>query len=254
MPHSAPAPSGEAAASVRPDGPIVVAIDGPSGSGKSTVARRVAQRLRFRYLDTGAMYRAVAWRALDLGVDVADAGAVTGLAERLTLDVGTSPRRPRIAVDGLDVTTETRSRAVTDAVSAVSAVPAVRARLVELQRALIASGDVVVEGRDIGTTVAPQAAVKVFLTASEDARAARRHRQVARVEPGRAVGDTRIDLLRRDRKDSSRVASPLACPDDAVTIDSTHLLVGDVVAAVLEQCRAVGLTVPPARRPRRQQA
>jgi cytidylate kinase len=222
----------------------VVAIDGPSGSGKSTVARRVAQRLGFRYLDTGAMYRALAWQALEHRVDLEDAAALAELAERARIEPGTNPRRPTIAIDGTDVSRPIRSRAVTNAVSAVSAVPGVRAVLVARQRELMAGGGIVVEGRDIGTTVAPEAPAKVFLTASSDARAARRHRQLASVGDAAAVHDTRAEIERRDAHDSSRAASPLAQAPDAVVIDSTTRSVDEVVGEVLALAARRGLAAP----------
>jgi cytidylate kinase len=220
----------------------VVAIDGPSGSGKSTVARRVAQRLGFRYLDTGAMYRALTWRALDRGIDLHDTEALGALAEATRVDPGTNPRRPTIVVDGTDVSTPIRSREVTNAVSAVSAVPAVRAAMVRRQRELMAAGDIVVEGRDIGTVVAPDAPLKVFLTASSEARAARRHRQLATVGDGSAVDDTRADIERRDEHDSTRAASPLTQAPDALVVDSTTRTVDEVVGEVLAAAARRGLT------------
>ncbi|HYT10813.1 MAG TPA: (d)CMP kinase, partial [Mycobacteriales bacterium] len=155
----------------------VIAIDGPSGTGKSTVARGLARRLGFRYLDTGAMYRAVTWAVLRAGVDPQDADAVADIAERVRVEVSTDPDHPRVTVDGRRVDREVRSAAVTAAVSPVSAIPRVRAVLVAFQRRLAEAGGVVVEGRDIGTVVAPGAPLKVFLTASTDARALRRSRQ-----------------------------------------------------------------------------
>jgi cytidylate kinase len=237
------------AAARRPDGPTVVAIDGPSGSGKSTVARRVAQRLGFRYLDTGAMYRALAWQALEHRVDLEDAVALAELAERARIEPGTSPRRPTIAIDGVDVSRPVRTRAVTNAVSAVSAVPGVRAVLVRRQRELIADGDIVVEGRDIGTTVAPDAAAKVFLTASSETRAARRHRQLASVGDAAAEHDTRAEIDRRDARDSGRSASPLAQAADAVVVDSTSRTVDEVVGEVLAVAARRGISAPRRRRP-----
>jgi cytidylate kinase len=227
----------------------VVAIDGPSGSGKSTVARRVAQRLGYRYLDTGAMYRAVTWQALERRVDLEDADAIAELAERARIEPGTNPRRPTIHIDGVDVSAPIRSRAVTNAVSAVSAVPAVRQVLVTLQRSLIGDGGIVVEGRDIGTTVAPDATLKVFLTASSEARAARRHRQLAAVGESAAEADTLAEIERRDARDSGRDASPLAQAPDAVVVDSTSRTVDEVVGEVLNAAAKHGLA--PRRRPRR---
>jgi cytidylate kinase len=223
-----------------PAGPVV-AIDGPSGSGKSTVARRVAQRLGFRYLDTGAMYRALTWQALEHRVDLDDAAALGELAERALVEPGTNPRRPTIAIDGTDVSKPIRSRAVTNAVSAVSAVPAVRAVLVRRQRELIDGGGIVIEGRDIGTTVAPDAAVKIFLTASSEARAARRHRQLAAVGDAAAVHDTRAEIERRDERDSARAASPLTQAPDAVVVDSTTRTVDEVVGEVLATAERRGI-------------
>ena len=157
----------------------VVAIDGPSGSGKSSTSRGVARALGLDYLDTGAMYRAMAWYMLDRGVDVADPAAVAALADQPTLASTTDPDAPTIAVDGVDVSEPIRGEAVTGAVSPVAAVPEVRARLVELQRAVVAASladgrGIVVEGRDIGTVVLPDATAKIFLTADPEARAARR--------------------------------------------------------------------------------
>ena len=153
---------------------LVVAIDGPSGSGKSTVARGVARLLGLRYLDTGAMYRAVTWLVLHEGVDVDDGAAVTALAEQADLQVTTTPDPVTVHIAGHDVTADIRGADVTAAVSRVSAAPGVRAAMVDRQRRLIGAGGIVVEGRDIGTTVAPDAPVKIFLTADEQVRAGRR--------------------------------------------------------------------------------
>src|SRR4051812_25259507 len=157
---------------------IVVAIDGPSGSGKSSVSRGVAARLGLRYLDTGAQYRAVTYWMLQNKVDVADPAAVASDAGSPAIVSGTDPAAPAIAVDGEDVATAIREADVTGAVSAVAAVPAVRARLIAMQREIIGAGGIVVEGRDIASVVAPDAAAKVFLTASEDARARRRNTEI----------------------------------------------------------------------------
>jgi cytidylate kinase len=213
---------------------LIVAIDGPSGSGKSTVARGVAKRLGLRYLDTGAMYRAVTHRALEERIDLEDDDALGELAERTVLSVGTDPRRFRIAADGTDVTRSIRSRAVSNAVSAVSAAPGVRARLVRTQRELIGAGGIVVEGRDIGTVVAPDAPVKIFLTASSEARATRRH-----AESGEGVSRavTQAEIDRRDQLDSTRAAAPLVRADDAVELDSTALTPDEVVDAVVARCQ-----------------
>lgn len=214
-----------------PVGGQVVAVDGPSGSGKSSVAKAVAAALGLRYLDTGAMYRALTWWMLEHGVDVDDPDAVAGASARPRLGVGTDPRVPAVEVDSIDVSGPIRTGRVTNAVSAVSAVPRVRERLVGLQREIIGPGGIVVEGRDIGTVVAPDAAVKVFLTASAEARAERRNAELVRDAPSVTV--THGEMARRDRLDSSRTASPLVKAADAVEIDATDLTLPEVIEAVL---------------------
>ncbi|MFD0903113.1 (d)CMP kinase [Actinomadura sediminis] len=212
--------------------PLVIAMDGPSGSGKSSASKGVARALGLRYLDTGAMYRAMTWWMLRAGVRVEDAGAVAARALEPVIVSGTDPDGPTIAVDGEDVSGPIRTREVTNAVSAVSAVPAVRTRLVDLQREIIGAGGIVVEGRDIGTVVAPDAAVKVFLTASEEARAERRAKELA-ADPGASVRTTQAEQARRDRIDSTRKASPLTKAADAHEIDSTELGLDEVIEAVV---------------------
>jgi cytidylate kinase len=217
----------------------VVAIDGPAGSGKSTVARRVAESLGLPALDTGAMYRALTWVVLDSGIDPADAPAVTAAARSLDLDVG-----PPVLVGGRDVSEAIRSVEVSAAVSAVAAVPEVRVILVTAQREWIGvHGGGVVEGRDIGTVVAPDAVLKIYLVASEEERARRRLRQDDEAAEGDAdeSGDldaTQAAIRRRDALDSGRAASPLAAADDAVVLDTTDLSVEGVVAEVLRRYRA----------------
>jgi cytidylate kinase len=214
---------------------IVVAMDGTSGSGKSSTSRGVATRLGLRYLDTGAMYRAMTWWMLRHGVDVDDAAAVAAKADAPLLVSGTDPLAPTITVDGVDVAGPIRSPEVTASVSAVSAVPEIRARLLVEQRDIIGDGGIVVEGRDIGTAVAPDAPVKVYLTADPDARAARRTAEMA----GGDVAATQQDLLRRDRIDSGRTASPLTMADDAVHIDSTPFSLEEVIEQVVALVRKV---------------
>ncbi|MGW5365238.1 (d)CMP kinase [Actinopolymorpha pittospori] len=207
---------------------IVVAIDGPSGSGKSSAARGVARRLELRYLDTGAMYRAVTWWMIQVGVPVDDSDEVAARSSEPKIEVGIDPEHPTIAVDGVDVGGPIRSREVTNAVSAVAAVPAVRRRMVEIQRELIGSGGIVVEGRDIGTTVAPKAHVKVYLTAHEEERARRRAAEGlagAKLE----LTLTQKEMALRDRKDSSRTTSPLNKAPDAVVLDTTELNLQQVI-------------------------
>lgn len=205
----------------------VIAIDGPAGSGKSTVARAVAERLGLEYLDTGAMYRAVAFAVLRAGGDPADAAFAASVARTIALEVGPDG----VAVDGVDATVEIRGPAVTRAVSAVAANPDVRAELVARQRDWAARrGGGVLEGRDIGTVVFPDAELKVFLTAEPDERALRRAREAVDLD----YETVAADLTRRDRIDSTRRADPLAAADDAVRIDTTGLTVSEVVAAVTE--------------------
>jgi cytidylate kinase len=213
-----------------------VAIDGPSGSGKSTVARGVARALGLRYLDTGAMYRAVTWRVLHRAVDLADAAAVQAACRDADLHISTDPDGSQVTVDGVDVSVDIRGPEVTAAVSAVSAVPGVRTDMVRRQQQLIGAGDIVVEGRDIGTTVAPDAPVKVFLTADATARASRRGQELAGGPSVDAdvIEATREALRSRDSADSSRAASPLTQADDAHVIDSTDLTAAEVVDAVLD--------------------
>lgn len=242
--HSAvtSAPAADAArrsgAAGRSDGPVV-AIDGPSGAGKSTIARELARRHGWRLVDTGAMYRAVTWAALEGAVPGDDAEALTRLAESLPLHLGTSPEDQRVSVGNVDVTAAIRSPEVTSAVSAVSAIPGVRRVMVERQRRLASGGGVVVEGRDIGTTVLPAADVKVFLTASEARRAARRSDEI-----GASSTDVASAMALRDRLDSSRTVSPLVQPPDAVVIDSSELSIPEVVDQV-ERALAEGVPRPP---------
>ncbi|MGO4257549.1 (d)CMP kinase [Marmoricola sp. RAF53] len=217
---------------------VVVAMDGPSGSGKSSTSRGVADRLGLRYLDTGAQFRAMTAWMLGHGVDVHDADAVAARAGEPVIVSGTDPLAPTITLDGADVAVEIRSEAVTAAVSPVATVPAIRTRLLELQRRIIADalsdGGIVVEGRDIGSVVWPEAEVKLYLTADAAARAARRN-----LENGTGtVAATEVELLRRDAIDSSRAAAPLVVPEGAVHLDTTPYdldQVIDLVVGIVEQ-------------------
>jgi cytidylate kinase len=201
---------------------LVVAVDGPSGAGKSSASRRVASVLGLRYLDTGAMYRALTWWLLDRGVDTTDPGVVAALAAEPVIEVSTDPRAPWTRVDGTDVSEAIRTREVTAAVSAVAAVPQVRAHLIAQQRKIIANAPgIVAEGRDIGTVVAPDAPVKVFLTAGAGARARRRTAE--------ASWSTRDDQDRRDRLDAAQSEKAA----DAVEIDSTGLGLDEVVDIIV---------------------
>lgn len=200
----------------------VIAIDGPAGSGKSTVARAVAQRLGLAYLDTGAMYRSIAYAALEKGVDPSDAAAIEALARDTHVYVGPDG----VFVDGNDATDAIRSEDVTTLVTAVASNPAVRAVMVGRQRAWITNnGGGVLEGRDIGTVVCPDADVKVYLIADPEIRAQRRA-----AEQNEAVAH---DMVRRDQADSTRSVSPLMRADDAAEIDTTHLSIDEVVDVVI---------------------
>jgi cytidylate kinase len=211
----------------------VVAIDGPSGSGKSTVARGVARRLGLPVLDTGAMYRAATLACLEAGAALDDAVACRTVVERTSLDVGETT-----VLDGRDVGAEIRGPEVTAAVSVVAAHPAVRALLVERQRAWVdAHGGGVVEGRDIGTVVFPGAVVKVFLTASDEERARRRQRDEQAAARAVDVGEVREALARRDALDRGREASPLRAAEDALHIDTTGRHVDEVVELVVQEFR-----------------
>ncbi|MEV0093147.1 (d)CMP kinase [Streptomyces sp. NPDC050738] len=210
---------------------VIVAIDGPSGTGKSSTSKAVAAKLGLSYLDTGAQYRAITWWMLNNGIDVDDAAAVADASAKPSIESGTDPSAPTITVDGQDASGPIRTQEVTSKVSAVSAVPEVRALITELQRATAAGAElgIVVEGRDIGTTVLPAADLKIFLTASPEARAARRSGEVK----GADVAATREALVKRDAADSSRKTSPLAKADDAVEVDTTDLTLDQVIECVV---------------------
>jgi cytidylate kinase len=208
---------------------VVVAVDGTSGSGKSSTCRGVADRLGLRYLDTGAQFRAMTWWMLREGVDIHDAEAVAACSGKPAIESGTDPLRPTIEVDGIDVSLAIRSDEVTRAVSPVSTVPEVRTRLLELQHEIIGDGGIVVEGRDIGSVVWPQAEVKLYLTADAEARALRR----AAEEGGTDVGATEQVLKERDRIDSGRTTAPLVMADGAVHIDTTPYSLEEVIEQVV---------------------
>ena len=215
---------------------MIIALDGPSGAGKSSVSVEVARRLGFSCLDTGAMYRSVAWRALQDGTALDDAAALGAIARNYDIAFAHEPGNPKpcgVAIGGVDVTRAIRTSEVDRAVSPVSAVPAVREALVAQQQRIGQTGSYVVEGRDIGTVVFPAAELKVFLTASDEARARRRVLQ----NEQRGVGSTDFDevladILRRDELDSTRAASPLVAASDAVHIDSSNMTMEEVVGAV----------------------
>lgn len=209
---------------------LVVALDGPSGSGKSSTARGVADRLSLAFLDTGAMYRAMTWALIQRGIDINDPEAVASAAGDIHIVSGTNPLAPGIEAEGVDVSGPIRSDEITAAVSVVAAVPRVRELMVEQQRAIIAaSRGIVVEGRDIGSAVAPKAVVKIFLVADSEARATRRA-----AENESSDADAMLEALAvRDHKDSTRAISPLKKADGAIVIDSTFLSLDDVIDQVV---------------------
>lgn len=209
--------------------PVLIAIDGPSGAGKGTVARAVAESLRCRHVDTGAMYRAVAWRALDLGVSLDDEPAIAQVARDAALEA----EQGRVVIDGHDVTREIRTPSMDAAAATVARLAGVREALVQRQRAYAAAGDLVMEGRDIGTVVLPQADVKVYLDASADERARRRAGDVAHAAQGGDVTVIATALTQRDHSDRSRTVSPLTQAVDATYIDTTGVPIVEVVARVL---------------------
>jgi CMP/dCMP kinase len=216
---------------------LVVAVDGPSGSGKSSVSREVARRLGLRYLDTGAMYRALTWWALEQGTDLDDTAAVARLARELPLEVSTSSSGTVAVVAGRDVTAAIREPRITRVVSAVATNLDVRAELVRRQREIAAPGGIVVEGRDITTVVAPDAEVRVLLTASQQARLARRALEVHGSDDDRAIEATRDQVVTRDARDST-VADFVAARDGVTVIDSSELSFEETVSAVLDAVAA----------------
>jgi CMP/dCMP kinase len=216
---------------------LIIAVDGPAGSGKSSAARGAARGLGLRYLDTGAMYRALTWWMLHHGVPVGSAEAVAAHSGQPVIEVSTDPGSPAIGVDGTDVTAQIRTRQVSNAVSAVASVPEVRTRLVAMQQDIIArtcaaGAGIVAEGRDIGTVVAPGAPVKVYLTASETTRAERRSADLA-VDPSATVALTQAEQQRRDQADAAQMAKA----PDAVVIDSTALDLDEVVSVIVGLAR-----------------
>ncbi len=216
---------------------FVVAIDGPAASGKTTTAKLVAEQLGFFHLDTGAMYRALTWKALEVGVDLEDGDALGRLAASTRLEVAEITGGVRYRVDGEDVTDRLRDPSVSRAVSFVARVPAVRRALVRIQREIAGQRSVVVEGRDIGTVVFPDAQVKVFLVASLEERARRRQEELAGKGISQQITKTMAEIRRRDEIDSERADSPLTPAADAVELDTTALAIPEQVEAVIERVR-----------------
>ena len=231
--------------------PFIIAIDGPSGAGKSTLGRMLAGELGLLYVDTGAMYRAVALAVTEAGAGAGDAAAVAEVARRAQVELSGTPDDLRVRLGGRDVTEEIRSEQITRLASVIAAHPEVRRELVRRQREMGARGaGIVLDGRDIGTVVFPAADVKFFLTAVPEARARRRYEQDHANAPELTFADTLADINSRDARDSTRADSPLAIADDAFVIDTTGLPVEEVFALMLETVRgrqgAAGDAPPPA--------
>ena len=212
---------------------ISIAIDGPAGAGKTTIAREVADRLGYKYVDTGAMYRAVAWKSLQLSIPLSDEEIIVQMTAEMDIDF-LEGDGSRIVVDGLDVSREIRTPEVTRLSSPVSAISGVRRLLVEDQRRLAGHGGVVMEGRDIGSVVLPNAEVKVFLTASVDERARRRYNEMTSSEMDVDIERLKADIQERDHRDSTRSDSPLAKAPGAVEIDTDGLAIEEVIGKILD--------------------
>lgn len=216
---------------------MIIAIDGPAGSGKSTVAKEVAKRLGFHYLDTGAMYRAAAYTALELGRDISDERSMVEIVLTHPVQFGYRPGEAipsSVYVDGLDISQAIRTPEIDKAVSPVACLPEVRVALVSQQRAIASFSDHVVEGRDIGTTVFPDAQVKIFITATPEERAHRRAEQNIQRDMNGNFEEIYEAILRRDKADTEREASPLVAADDATVLDTTTMTIDEVIDTIVE--------------------
>jgi cytidylate kinase len=216
---------------------LIIAIDGPSGAGKSTLGRMIARSLNLLYLDTGAMYRAAALAVLRAGVSTMDAAAVASVTARANINLAGDPDSLRVTLDGRDVSDEIRTEEVSQSASVISTIPEVRRTLVQRQREMGAQGGVVLDGRDSGTVVFPDADVKFFLTAEPEARAQRRYDE-ERVRARDVTFEQTLDNInQRDYRDSTRETSPLAIADDAIVLDSTELSIEDVYERMMDAIR-----------------
>jgi cytidylate kinase len=216
---------------------LIVAIDGPAGAGKSTVAKRLAKELGYTYMDTGAMYRAFAWKVRQGGIDLEDEEKLRAALRRTNVELSDREGDLKVLVDGRDVTTEIRTPELSQWASKISALGPVRERMVELQRAMGARGGVVAEGRDIGTVVFPDADVKVFLTAGPEERAKRRFAELKEQGKRVSLDETLQEMIERDRRDQERALAPLRRAEDAVAIDSTGRTVDQVMERIMHEIK-----------------
>ena len=216
---------------------ISVAIDGPAGAGKSTIARRAASELGFTYVDTGALYRAIGVTCTDKGIDVSKSGEVIKILPKTDIRLTFADGKQRVLLNGKDVTKEIRTEKASMTASVVSAIPEVRAFLLDLQRSFAKSANVIMDGRDIGTVVLPDAEVKIFLTASPEARADRRTRQLAAKGIEADYNEVLSDIIKRDYNDSNRDTAPLRAADDSITIDTTELTLKQSIKRVIDIIR-----------------
>jgi len=217
-------------------GKINVALDGPAGAGKSTVARLVAEKLGFVYIDTGAMYRAVTWKIMQEGLHPDQVDQVIAVAKQMRIELKPGQNGQRVFVDGVEVTDVIRSEEINQNVSSIASIPQIRELLVHLQKQMASSKGIVMDGRDIGTHVLPEAEVKVFLTATAKERAERRFRETK--HPVITMEQLEYNINQRDRMDEQREASPLIKAEDAYLLDSTEMSLSEVVAQILDLCRA----------------
>lgn len=215
-----------------------IAIDGPAGAGKSTISKKVAKQLGYVYIDTGAMYRTVGLKAVNCGIDTADAEGVSSILPGLDIDIRHEGVEQYIYLDGENVSDKIRTPEISMAASNVSAIPAVRVAMVDMQRKLAANHDVVMDGRDIATFVLPDAEVKIFLTASVDARARRRYNELVEKGQNVTLEDVKQEMIQRDQNDSTREVSPLKIADDATVIDTSELTLEESVEKVIMHIRS----------------
>jgi len=215
---------------------IIIAIDGPAGAGKSTVAQLVGQRLNYTYIDTGAMYRAIAWKVLQDGLTVHDLAAIINIAQSIRIKLACNEGKTQVFVNEYDVTAEIRDPSVSSIVPDIAQVAAVREAMVRLQQAMAQQGGVVMDGRDIGTHVLPNADVKIFLTASIEERAQRRWRELRDKGIAISLEDLTRDIAARDKKDCERDISPLIQAPDAVLLDTTDMSIERAVLEILSIC------------------